>query len=377
MVGKPGWRSGVPVSPPAASRTPPARPSRPSTSIREQPARAIIATGLYVDGIKVATPASTAETAVALRDTPGAMAWIGLYQPSRSDLLAVGEEFGLHELAIEDAIQAHQRSKIERYDDTLFVVLRAARYVDAEEEIEFGELHIFTGPNFILTVRHGDSPNLARVRRRMEADPDALRLGPEGIMYAILDAVVDGYAPVLRGLEIDIEEIEAEVFTGNSEVSRRIYELSQEVVEFERAVKPLRAILAGLAAGFTKYGVAEELQESLRDVADHTAHAAERIEGFRITLRDILSLNATLVAQRQNEEMKNLAEASNEQNEEVKKISAWAGILFAPTLVSSLYGMNFAHMPELSWELGYLWAIGAMLASSIVMWVIFRRKGWI
>ncbi len=377
MVGKPGWRSGVPVSPPAASRTPPARPSRPSTSIREQPARAIIATGLYVDGIKVATPASTAETAVALRDTPGAMAWIGLYQPSRSDLLAVGEEFGLHELAIEDAIQAHQRSKIERYDDTLFVVLRAARYVDAEEEIEFGELHIFTGPNFILTVRHGDSPNLARVRRRMEADPDALRLGPEGIMYAILDAVVDGYAPVLRGLEIDIEEIEAEVFTGNSEVSRRIYELSQEVVEFERAVKPLRAILAGLAAGFTKYGVAEELQESLRDVADHTAHAAERIEGFRITLRDILSLNATLVAQRQNEEMKNLAEASNAQNEEVKKISAWAGILFAPTLVSSLYGMNFAHMPELSWELGYLWAIGAMLASSIVMWVIFRRKGWI
>ena len=377
MVGKPGWRSGVPVSPPAASRTPPARPSRPSTSIREQPARAIIATGLYVDGIKVATPASTAETALALRDTPGAMAWIGLYQPSRSDLLAVGEEFGLHELAIEDAIQAHQRSKIERYDDTLFVVLRAARYVDAEEEIEFGELHIFTGPNFILTVRHGDSPNLARVRRRMEADPDALRLGPEGIMYAILDAVVDGYAPVLRGLEIDIEEIEAEVFTGNSEVSRRIYELSQEVVEFERAVKPLRAILAGLAAGFTKYGVAEELQESLRDVADHTAHAAERIEGFRITLRDILSLNATLVAQRQNEEMKNLAEASNAQNEEVKKISAWAGILFAPTLVSSLYGMNFAHMPELSWELGYLWAIGAMLASSIVMWVIFRRKGWI
>lgn len=377
MVGKPGWRSGVPVSPPAASRTPPARPSRPSTSIREQPARAIIATGLYVDGIKVATPASTAETAVALRDTPGAMAWIGLYQPSRSDLLAVGEEFGLHELAIEDAIQAHQRSKIERYDDTLFVVLRAARYVDAEEEIEFGELHIFTGPNFILTVRHGDSPNLARVRRRMEADPDALRLGPEGIMYAILDAVVDGYAPVLRGLEIDIEEIEAEVFTGNSEVSRRIYELSQEVVEFERAVKPLRAILAGLAAGFTKYGVAEELQESLRDVADHTAHAAERIEGFRITLRDILSLNATLVAQRQNEEMKNLAEASNAQNEEVKKISAWAGILFAPTVVSSLYGMNFAHMPELSWELGYLWAIGAMLASSIVMWVIFRRKGWI
>ena len=377
MVGKPSWRSGVPVSPPAASRTPPARPSRPSTSIREQPARAIIATGLYVDGIKVATPASTAETAVALRDTPGAMAWIGLYQPSRSDLLAVGEEFGLHELAIEDAIQAHQRSKIERYDDTLFVVLRAARYVDAEEEIEFGELHIFTGPNFILTVRHGDSPNLARVRRRMEADPDALRLGPEGIMYAILDAVVDGYAPVLRGLEIDIEEIEAEVFTGNSEVSRRIYELSQEVVEFERAVKPLRAILAGLAAGFTKYGVAEELQESLRDVADHTAHAAERIEGFRITLRDILSLNATLVAQRQNEEMKNLAEASNAQNEEVKKISAWAGILFAPTLVSSLYGMNFAHMPELSWELGYLWAIGAMLASSIVMWVIFRRKGWI
>lgn len=349
--------------------------SRPVASV--MPPRTMIDNAVYRDGLRIATPATTADTARVLREQPGAMGWIGLYQPEPSDLESLGEEFGLHELALEDAIQAHQRSKIERYDDTLFVVLRAARYLEIPEEVEVGELHVFVGPNFIITVRHGGSPDLSRVRRRMETDAEMLARGPEAVLYAILDAVVDGYVPVLAGLANDIEEIEDEVFSGNTQVSRRIYELSQEVVEFQRAVKPLRMILAGLAAGSAKYQVGEELQEYLRDVADHTADAADRIEGFRVTLRDILTLNATLVAQRQNEEMKNLAEASNDQNEEVKKISAWAGILFAPTLISSLYGMNFIHMPELLWELGYAFAIALMLASSLLMWLIFRRKGWI
>ncbi len=341
------------------------------------PPGTMIDNALYRDGRRVATPSTTAEASQLMLAEPDTMSWIGLFQPEPAALEALGVEFGLHELALEDAIQAHQRSKIERYDDTLFVVLRAARYLDVPEEIEFGELHLFVGPRFIITVRHGGSPDLARVRRRLEADPEMLARGPEAVLYAILDAVVDSYAPVLAGLANDIDEIEGEVFTGNAEVSRRIYELSQEVVEFQRAVKPLRSILGGLAAGFAKYSVGEELQEYLRDVADHTADAAERIEGFRITLRDILTLNATLVAQSQNEEMRNLAESSNLQNEDMKKISAWAGILFAPTLISSLYGMNFAHMPELAWEFGYAFALALMLAAMIALWLVFRRRGWI
>lgn len=343
----------------------------------EQAPRTVIGNAIYVAGQRLASPQTMAEAATLLRQTPGAMVWIGLYQPDSDDLTELGELFGLHELAVEDAIQAHQRSKLERYDDTLFVVLRAARYLDAAEEIEFGELHIFTGENFVITVRHGRSPDLALVRRGLEDDPEMLAFGPEGVVYAILDAVVDGYAPVLFGLENDIEEIEDQVFTGNAGVSRRIYELSQEVVDFHEAVKPLRTILGGLAGGFAKYRVADDLQEYLRDVADHAADALDRIEGFRATLRDVLTLNATLVAQRQNEEMRHLAESSNAQNEDMKRISAWAGILFVPTVITGVYGMNFVNMPELAWTHGYPFAFGLMLTGSFIMWLLFRRKGWL
>jgi magnesium transporter len=188
------------------------------------------------------------------------------------------------------------------------------------------------------------------VRRRLEQDATLLRLGPEAVLYAILDAVVDGYSPVVSGLENDIDEIETEVFSGDPAVSRRIYELSREVIQFQRSTHPLLGILSSLAGGFAKYGVSEYLQQYLRDVADHTTQINERIDGFRFMLRDILTVNATLVAQRQNEEMQHLAESANAQNEEVKKISAWAAILFAPTLVGTVYGMNFENMPELQWE---------------------------
>jgi magnesium transporter len=197
------------------------------------------------------------------------------------------------------------------------------------------------------------------------------------VLYAILDAVVDGYSPVVNGLENDIDEIETEVFRGDPAVSRRIYELSREVVEFQRATQPLISILAALTAGFSKYGVDEELQRYLRDVADHVTEVNERVEGFRLLLRDILTVNATLVAQRQNEEMKALSEASNLQNEEVKKISAWAAILFAPTLIGTVYGMNFDHMPELHWYLGYPFAIGAMALVSGFLYAAFKRRSWI
>ncbi|MGW9135993.1 CorA family divalent cation transporter [Streptomyces sp. NPDC055681] len=166
------------------------------------------------------------------------MAWIGLHRPSEAELISVADEFDLHPLAVEDAMEAHQRPKPERYGDTLFVVLRAARYLDDAEEADFGELHIFVGPDFVLTVLHGSAPDLAAVRRRMEDTPDLLKRGPEAALYAILDAVVDGYAPVVTGVENDVDEIETEVFSGDPKVSRRIYELSREVVEFQRATRP-------------------------------------------------------------------------------------------------------------------------------------------
>jgi magnesium transporter len=325
----------------------------------------------------MASPESLAQTYQVLHESPKSLAWIGLYRPDRRELASLAQEFGLHELAVEDAIQAHQRPKLERYGDTLFLVLKAARYRDATEEVEFGEVHLFVGPDFVVTVRHAEAPNLAAVRRRVERDPELLRRGTEAVLYAILDKVVDGYAPVVAGLENDIDEIETEVFRGDPTVSRRIYELSREVIEFQRATRPLIGILESLRAGFDKYGVDEELRRSLRDVADHVTQVVERVDAFRELLRDILTVNATLVAQQQNEEMKSLTVASNSQNEEVKKISAWAAILFAPTLIGTVYGMNFDVMPELHWNYGYPFAIGLMAMVCASLYLIFKRRGWL
>ncbi|MET7737031.1 magnesium and cobalt transport protein CorA [Streptomyces sp. NPDC005402] len=347
----------------------------PASETAEPPS--IVQAALYRDGVRVSSPATLADTFRELREQPSGMAWIGLARPPESELLSLGAEFDLHPLAVEDAMEAHQRPKLERYGDTLFVVLRAARYLDAPEEVDFGELHVFVGPDFVITVRHGAAPDLTAVRHRMEKTPELLRLGPEAVLYAILDAVVDGYAPVVAGVQNDIDEIETEVFRGDPEVSRRIYELSREMVEFQRATRPLVGMLHALMAGFAKYGTDEELQRYLRDVADHVTHTSERVDGFRQALTDILTVNATLVTQQQNAEMRALAEAGFEQNEEIKKISSWAAILFAPTLVGTIYGMNFDRMPELHWVLGYPFAILLMAVVCTSLYVIFKRKDWL
>ncbi|MFF0486507.1 magnesium and cobalt transport protein CorA [Streptomyces sp. NPDC004435] len=351
----------------------------PAPSPPEAPAAepSVIQATLYRDGRKVSSPATLAETYRQLREHPDGMAWIGLHRPTEQELHSLAAEFDLHELAVEDALEAHQRPKLERYGDTLFVVLRAARYLDAQEEVDFGELHVFVGPDFLITVRHGAAPDLSAVRRRMEEDPDLLALGPEAVLYAILDAVVDGYAPVVAGVQNDVDEIETEVFGGDPTVSRRIYELSREVVEFQRATRPLVGMLHGLMAGFAKYGTDEELQRYLRDVADHVTHTSERVDGFRQALADILTVNATLVTQQQNAEMRALAEAGFEQNEEIKKISSWAAILFAPTLVGTIYGMNFDNMPELHWAGGYPFAVVLMAVVCVSLYVVFKRKDWL
>ena len=208
-------------------------------------------------------------------------------------------------------------------------------------------------------------------------EPDILSHGPEAILYAILDRVVDDYEPVVRGLENDIDEIETEVFGGNAAVTRRTYELAREVIEFQRATKPLVGMLGGLIAGADKHGVDPELQQYLRDVLDHAIHVQEQVGAFRDLLQNILSVNLTIVGLQQNEEVKALTEASIRQNDEVKQISAWAAILFAPTLIGTVYGMNFDHMPELHWRFGYPFSLLLMLMVSYAMYAVFRRRGWL
>lgn len=337
----------------------------------------IVDNAIYVDGQrKHVDPSSLQETYATCRDEDG-IAWIGLYRPTEEEFASVAEEFELHELAVEDAIIAHQRPKLERYGKTLFVVLRPARYIDESETVEFGEVHVFVGQNFVVTVRHGEAPNLGRVRQTMEEEPELLRRGPEAILHAIMDRVVDDYGPVVRGLENDIDEIETEVFGGNAGVSRRIYELSREVIEFQRATRPLANILGNLIAGAEKYSIDAELQRYLRDVQDHALQISEQVAGFRELLQNILSVNLTLVSLQQNDEVKSLTEASLDQSNEVKKISSWAAILFAPTLVGTVYGMNFTHMPELNWPFGYPYALILMLCVSLSLYMIFKNRGWL
>lgn len=369
------WRR-RPLPPATPDNPAPATESADPSPVRRDQ-RSVVQAALYRDGLRVSTPDSLAETFRQLRECPDGMAWIGLHRPSEAEVLSLAAEFDLHELAVEDALEAHQRPKLERYGDTLFVVLRAARYLDAQEEVDFGELHVFVGKDFLITVRHGAAPDLSAVRHRMEKTPELLALGPEAVLYAILDAVVDGYAPVVAGVQNDIDEIETEVFGGDPAVSRRIYELSREMVEFQRATRPLVGMLHGLISGFAKYGTDEELQRYLRDVADHVTHTSERVDGFRQALTDILTVNATLVTQQQNAEMRALAEAGFEQNEEIKKISSWAAILFAPTLVGTIYGMNFDAMPELNWTYGYPFAIGLMALVCTSLYFIFKRRDWL
>lgn len=329
----------------------------------------IINNAVYVDGIRTVDPANLEQTYETLASR-GGMAWIGLYRPSPQEMASVAAEFGLHELAVEDAISAHQRPKMERYGENLFTVLRPARYMDQEEVVEFGELHVFTGPDFVVTVRHAESPSVSGVRAHLESHPEMLRLGPEAVLYSILDRVVDDYGPVVAGLENDIDEIEDQLFSGDQEVSRRIYELSREVIEFQRAVHPLTEMIESLYRGFEKYHVDIELQRYLRNVEDHVIRIISKADAFRELLQNALLVDSTLTTARQNE-------TTLLQNEQVKRISAWAAIFFAPTFVASVYGMNFDVMPELHFAFGYPMALGLMLLLSLIMYVIFKRKDWL
>jgi magnesium transporter len=342
----------------------------------------VVDNAIYIDGCREVQPDSMDHTFEDLRACPGgghSFCWIGLLHPDPDEVHAVAKEFNLHSLAVEDTVKAHQRPKLERYGDILFVVLRPARYVDSVEVIETGELHLFLGPDFVITVRHAEEPDLGTVRHRLEQEPDLLRRGPFAVLYAVFDQVVDDYGPVLDGLQTDIDEIEVQVFDGDPNASKRIYHLTREVIKFQRAVEPLPALCAELRDQLrARAGEFDlELRRALRDVADHTTRTVERTRSFRELLGDILTVNAALVAQRQNDEVTALTEASYDQNEQVKRISSWAAILFAPSLIASLYGMNFTHMPELHWVLGYPLALLLMVLLGLGLYAVFKRRGWI
>lgn len=330
----------------------------------------IVDNAVYVNGRRIQDPANLSETFEHTRDHHG-MAWIGLYRPTEEEVAAVASEFSLHPLAVEDALSGHQRAKLERYGDVLFTVLRPARYDESADTVDFGEVHVFVGPDFVVTIRHADSPDLAEVRSRMERQPELLRMGPEAILYAILDQVVDEYSPVLAGVEGGIDGIEEALFSGSDAgLSQRIYTLAREVIGLHKSTLPLEDMVQRLLEGSAKYKVDLELQRSLRDVLDHVIRLNERIVAFRSILDNALTVHSTLVTQRQ-------TDTSLEQNEQVKKISGWAAILFGPTLVGTIYGMNFDHMPELHWALGYPMALGMMVASSAVLYAVFKRKKWL
>lgn len=340
----------------------------------------LIDDAIYVEGRRVASPASLAGTLQAL-DELGGFAWIGLYRPDERELGIAAAEFGLHELAVEDALTGHQRAKLDRYADTRFVVLRPARYIDEDETVEFGEVHLFVGGNFMIAIRHAESPDLRRVRARLEGSPELLERGPLGVLYAIVDQVVDEYEPVVKGLQADIDEIEFQLFSGDRAVTKRIYDLSGEVMELQRAIRPLTAILTtlrhDLESELRDDPHALELRRSFRDVLDHVLSITEKTEEFRQTLTNALMTHTTLVAQQQNDEMRLLTETSLRQTEQAKKISGWAAIIFAPSLVAGIYGMNFTVMPWLSSPWGFAFAIFIMVGFGAALYVVFRLRGWL
>jgi magnesium transporter len=297
-------------------------------------------------------------------DGEGRFVWIGLKEPTEEEFDSVAREFHLHELAVEDAIKAHQRPKIELYDDTLFMVLKTARYHDESETVEIGEILLFVGDGFIVSVRHGSPSELHDVRLETEKRPDLLRCGPGAILHAIIDRVVDDYEPVLAGIEDDIEELEQQVFSpARTNPTERIYKLKREVLEMHRATSPLVDPLEKLSKAHYGNVVHDHIQEYFRDVLDHVLRANETVDGFREMLNGILDANAAQVGVRQNDDM--------------RKISAWVAIAAVPTAIAAIYGMNFKHMPELHWTFGYPAALLVMLAICLLLWRQFKRAGWL
>jgi magnesium transporter len=322
----------------------------------------IVDCGIYDNGVRRAGTHSF-EQAFEASKAAGSFVWLGLYEPTPEEFASVRSAFELHELAVEDALKAHQRPKLEVYDDTLFLVVKTARYGDREEAVTLGEILLFVGENFVVTVRHGEASPLAETRKRIEKRPEMLVCGPATILWAIVDHVVDDYLPVLEGLEHDIDEVENEVFSPDkTNPAERIYFLKRELMEFLRGVSPLVDPLGQLARGTFKI-LHDDIRPYFRDVNDHLVRIVEELEGNRDLLTSILQSNLTQVSIRQNEDM--------------RKISAWAAILAVPTMIAGIYGMNFQNMPELKAAWGYPFALGLMAVLCAGLYAAFKRSGWL
>jgi magnesium transporter len=297
-----------------------------------------------------------------------AFVWIGLYQPAEEEFADIASEFSLHPLAVEDAVHAHQRPKLERYGDTLFAVFKTARYVEhveltgTSEVVETGEVMVFVGADFVVTVRHGAPGALAQVRRDLEARPELMRIGPAAVLYAVADRVVDDYLLVADLLQDDVDEVEAAVFSPRATDSQRVYQLKRELLEFKRAVLPLARPMQVLSGGQLPH-IPAEAQQYFRDVEDHLERVAEQVGGFDELLTGILNANLTQVGIQQNNDM--------------RKISAWVAIGAVPTAIAAIYGMNFDHMPELHWIYGYPLMLGVTAVLCVLLYMAFRRSGWL
>jgi magnesium transporter len=288
--------------------------------------------------------------------------WVGLHEPTEAELEDVAIAFGLHPLAVEDAINAHQRPKLERYEETLFLVLKSLWYVDATDQVETGELNLFVSHDFVITVRHGSGGGLKDARRWLEGREQIMAYGPFAVVYAVCDQVVDHYEAVADELEVDVDEVEASVFSAErTRDSARIYVLKRELAEMRRAVLPLKGPLGRFASGAE--GIHPEAAPYFRDVGDHLARVAETVDNLDSLLSTAFDAH--------------IAQISIQQNDDMRRISALVGLIAAPTVIGSIYGMNFDHMPELHWLLGYPFALLLMVASSATIWAISKRAGWL
>jgi magnesium transporter len=322
----------------------------------------IINCAAYLDGRRVAN--------IELNDinrvlkNPDQFVWVGLHEPGEETLEQLQKEFCLHDLAIEDAHNAHQRPKIENYGDTLFIVLRTAQMNYGLRQIDFGETHFFVGSNFLVTIRHGSSISYAEVRSRCESTPHLLRKGQGFALYAVMDSIVDQYFPVVEALEEELQNIEEKVF--KEKPSRRttedIYQFKRQVLDLKHAVSPLLDICNRLMRFDIKL-ISEETQPYFRDIYDHAVRINEMTDSARELLNTALEANFSLI--------------SISQSEVSKKIAGWAAILAIPTMIAGFYGMNFKFMPELSWHYGYPVVVMATLSLCFIAYLLFRKAGWL
>ncbi|WP_371672580.1 magnesium/cobalt transporter CorA [Streptomyces sp. NBC_00289] len=331
----------------------------------------IVDCAIYRDGHRTEGPEDLSDALAQARATGDAFVWVGLHEPSEKEFDRVTEEFGLHPLAVEDALKAHQRPKLEVYDDSLFLVLKPVVYEQESDAVSTGELMLFLGDSFVVTVRHGEGSSLGAVRSRLENEPELLGKGPTAVLYAITDAVVDHYLDVATELQTDLEELETEVFSPNGGGSRhtasRIYTFKRQILEFRRATGPLALPLMRLS-GVGQFGgavpfVDDRARPFFRDVNDHLTRVNESVEGLDRLVSDVLSAH--------------LAQMSVRQNDDMRKISAWAAMAAVPTMIAGIYGMNFDHMPELHWVWSYPAVIALMAALEVALYRLFQRRGWL